>query len=133
MLYSRPPKISTSELNYHTKRCQCGLGRGADKDESKDSRANGFFNDLKPATKLSGRDKKDLNRAITQMVLSSLRPYELANEPFLGDLLIKAMEVGARHGTKGCNRFDILGDNKLISGNGVRQNLDKVYEETTEY
>ena len=80
-------------------------------------------------TLLSGKDKSDLNKAVTNLVLSSLRPYELANEPFLRDLVFSAMKVGARIGGSGVKRLKLDDSNKLISGDGVRKNLNKVYDE----
>ena len=67
------------------------------------------------------------------MILSTLRPYEIANEPFFMDVISKAMDIGARHGKSGRCHFSFAGRNKLISGDGVRKNLDKVYNETSEY
>ena len=66
-------------------------------------------------------------------MLSTLRPCELANEPFLHDLISISMEVGAKHGANGSFFFDISKANKLISGDGVRKGLDKIYEETVAY
>ena len=81
---------------------------------------------------LSGKDKLKLNKAISDMILSSLRPYEIANEPFLKDLITTALEVGARHGNLGSFHFDLRNKNSLISGDGVRKKLDKVYSEITD-
>ena len=75
-----------------------------------------------PPTDVSDHDKRLLNTAITNMILSSLRPYEIANEPFLASLLEKALEVGARYGYKAGKqlRFCLEDTNKLISADGVR-------------
>ena len=67
------------------------------------------------------------------MILSTLRPYELANEPFLHDLILNAMEVGARLSRERVRRLQLDDDNKLISGDGVRKNLDRVYDNTKAY
>ena len=69
----------------------------------------------------------------SKLVLSTLRPYELANEPFLHDLICTSMEVGASHGAHGSFHFDISKHNKLISGDGVRKSLDKLYNETVAF
>ena len=93
-----------------------------------------FFGALESKV-LDSKEKTLLNDAITKMILSSLRPYEITNEPFFADVLCKAMEVGARHG-KSCSTtcsFDLTSRNKLISGDGVWKNLDKVYEDTVKF
>ena len=82
---------------------------------------------------LSPTDKVQLNQAISNLILSSLRPYELANEPSLEDLIRISMEVGARHGANRSFKFDLSGSNKLIGGDGVRKGLDKTYEEIVLY
>ena len=131
ILFSGAKRVRTSELNYHTARCRCGVVDAED-DEAEDKSIVGFFGRPSGAV-LTARDKRDLNSAITKMVLSSLRPYELANEQFLHDLLGTALEVGARHGRFGAISFDLTKENKLISGDGVRKNLDATYTEVTKY
>ena len=91
-----------------------------------------FFKEVDSAI-LSGDQKKKLNNSISKLVLSTLRPYELANEPFLHDLICQSMEVGARHGANGSFQFNLSKHNKLISGDGVRKSLDKLYNETVAF
>ena len=79
---------------------------------------------------LTHAEKNKLNGAVTEMILSSLRPYEYANDPFLHKLIATAMEVGANH-KSGAFPVVLEGNNKLISGDGVRKNLDKTYAEVT--
>ena len=79
------------------------------------------------------RDKDELNTALTEMILSTLRPYQIANEPFLKRLMVKALEVGARHGNAGTFKFELSGTNRLISADGVRQKLDSVYDGLKKY
>ena len=85
-------------------------------------------------TILSRKDKLELNGAITRFILSSLRPYEVANEAFLSELIVACMETGARVCNGGTLRINLEKEpNKLITGDGVRKNLDKVYEEIVAY
>lgn len=129
MLYSGSKKIRTSELNYHTKRCICGRVS----EEAKNTGADTDIFGRVRKTILASKDKTELNSAVTNLVLSTLRPYELANEPFLIDLLSKAMEIGSRYGGGRGVTFDLRDKNKLISGDGVRKNLDRVYDEVTRF
>ena len=91
-----------------------------------------FFGRGQPAV-LTSSDKNKLNNAMTTMILSSLRPCELANDPFFHAVLSTAMGIGARLAQLGASSFSLEGCNKPISGDGVRKNLDKVYENTIEY
>ena len=131
MLFSASRKVKTSELVYHAQRCNCGIKPSERKSNPQEQKL--FAVKPEPPTDITANDKKYLNKAINDLVLSSLRPYELANEPFLSYLMEKALEVGAR---LGCNagkeiRFCLEDSNKLITGDGVRKNLDKVYTEIT--
>ena len=121
--FSDAKRVRTSELNYHVEKCYCGTE--FEEDEIKAERSiMGFFNAPSTAVLLTAQDKRDLNEAITNLVLSSLRPYELVNESFFGDLLKTTLKVGSRHGRFGEVSFDVSKKNKLISGDGVRKNLD---------
>ena len=130
-LLHSPGKPRTSDFNYHVARCQCGRPKEERNACSNDLR--GIFSKEVDCAILTGAQKKKINKAISQLVLSTLRPYELANETFLQDLITASMEVGAHHGANGLFSFDISGRNKLISGDGVRMSLDKTYEETILY
>ena len=90
--------MRTSEVNYHANRCVCGhQPENEDDHDPNVRRATDLFGRI-PKASLTGKDKSLLNTSITNMILSTLRPYELANEPFLHDLILNAMEVGARLG-----------------------------------
>ena len=124
--FSSGKRIKTSDVNYHVQRCYCG-GKSVVARSNNDQHIADFFREPE-CDVLSSTDKKELNAAVTKMVLSTLRPYEIANEPFFMDVISKAMEIGSLHGKqnqKTC-RFDLTGKSKLISGDGVRANLDKV-------
>ena len=131
ILFSNAKRVRTSELNYHTDRCRCGAENADDNGENSSSIAEYFGKP--PGATLTARDKRDLNDAITTMVLSTLRPYEIANEIFLHDLVSTALEVGARHGRYGAVTFDLSNSNKLIGGDGVRKNLDAIYTDVCKY
>ena len=131
MLFSGPNKVRTSDLNYHTARCAIVMKAG-NADES-DAKVGLDFFGRSPKTCLSGKDKASLNASVTNLILSTLRPYELANEPFLRDLILNAVNVGYRIGSGGVLRLDFDDESKLITGDGVRKNLGRVYEEITSY
>ena len=113
-------------MNYHVQRCFCG-NKDVIASSNNDQDIADFFRQP-DCEVLSFKGKQTLNAAITKMILSKLRPYEITNEPFFMDVISKAMEIGAIHGKhneKTCH-FDLTGKNKLISGDGVRANLDNV-------
>ena len=126
-----PAKARTSDFNYHVSRCDCGKQEEEGKVNRSDLR--NIFGKEEVKSILTPAQKTKLNKAISQLVLSTLRPYELANETFLQDLITASMEVGAAHGGKGVFSFDSTGRNKLISGDGVRKSLDKIYDKTVLY
>ena len=132
MLYSSSKKIRTSELVYHTNSCPCGRKAGELGTEELMNHQPDLFGRVKQ-TRLTKKDKAELNGAITKFILSSLRHYEVANEPFLSELIVKSMETGARVCNGGVLRINLNENNKLITGDGVRKNLDKVYEESVVY
>ena len=112
----------------------CGVNRvpNAAEGDASEPKAVDFFGRDPPA-KLTPRDRRELNEAVTKMILASLRPYEIVNETFFGDIIETALVVGSRHGKSGSRRFNLKDDDKLISGDGVRAALDKVYDSTVEY
>ena len=132
MLFSDSKKIRTSELVYHTNNCPCGRKAG-ESGNGNSMNVQDLFGRVKE-TILSRKDKLELNGAITRFILSSLRPYEVANEAFLSELIVACMETGARVCNGGTLRINLEKEpNKLITGDGVRKNLDKVYEEIVAY
>ena len=133
LLHSSGAKIRTSDLNYHTDRCWCGR----ESDQKLDPVGNGmedFFKVNKvPIARLSTADKRSINASLKQFVFSSLRPYEILNEPFLKDVITNAMAVGAHHGKNGTFRFSLTGENSLISGDSARKALSVHYEALVAY
>ena len=81
LLHSTAKKIRTSELNYHTGTCLCGSNEEEAIGNNDIRGLFGSINNTKPYL-LSPADKKKLNNAISHLILSTLRPYEIANEPF---------------------------------------------------
>ena len=96
MLFSSAKKVRTSELNYHIERCSCGVR--VVKEEDIEEKQSPFLMEQAPSYDLSSHEKGCLNKGITNLILSTLRPYEIANEPFLTSLLEKALEIGAYRG-----------------------------------
>ena len=125
--FFRTKKIRTSDLNRHMKSCECGKHLNPDLPSGSNQPEIPFQE--KRCAKLSHADVKKLNKSITEFILSSLRPYELANEPFLTDVVARALEVGASYGARNFFHFDLKGDSnvsQLITADGVRMSLDKV-------